>query len=136
MRSGDLHGLLWDFVCKIGSLVLIAYPCLFISGSSAYSATVTIPARTQPRHPMNPLSERLRLAIEDEIATGRRLPGAHLDETELAQRFGVSRTPIRETLSLLAGIGLIEARPRRGAVVAQSWRSRGAVLAAEHGRVV
>jgi DNA-binding GntR family transcriptional regulator len=68
---------------------------------------------------MNPLSERLRIAIEDDIATGKLLPGSHLDEAELAQRFGVSRTPIRETLSLLAGIGLIEARPRRGAVVAQ-----------------
>jgi DNA-binding GntR family transcriptional regulator len=68
---------------------------------------------------MNPLSERLREAIEEEIATGKLQPGAHLDEAELAQRFGVSRTPIRETLILLAGAGLVEARPRRGAVVAQ-----------------
>ena len=69
--------------------------------------------------PMNPLSERLRESIEEEIATGKLLPGTHLDETELAQRFGVSRTPVRETLILLAGAGLVEARPRRGAVVAQ-----------------
>jgi DNA-binding GntR family transcriptional regulator len=68
---------------------------------------------------MNPLSDRLREAIEEEIATGLLPPGAHLDEAELAERFGVSRTPIRETLRLLSGTGLIEARPRRGAVVAQ-----------------
>ncbi|MEH3087565.1 MAG: GntR family transcriptional regulator [Xylophilus ampelinus] len=68
---------------------------------------------------MNRLSEQLREAIEEEIATGRLLPGTHLDETALAQRYGVSRTPIREALSLLAGEGLVEARPRRGAVVAQ-----------------
>ncbi|HXD08123.1 MAG TPA: GntR family transcriptional regulator [Burkholderiaceae bacterium] len=65
------------------------------------------------------LSERLREAIEEEIATGRLLPGSHLDESELAARFGVSRTPIREALSLLAGEGLVETRARRGTVVTQ-----------------
>jgi DNA-binding GntR family transcriptional regulator len=59
------------------------------------------------------LSEQLREAIEEEVATGRLKPGTHLDEQELAERFGVSRTPIRETLSLLAGEGLVEIR--RGA---------------------
>ncbi|RYX96254.1 MAG: GntR family transcriptional regulator [Comamonadaceae bacterium] len=68
---------------------------------------------------MNRLSETLREAIEEEVATGQLLPGAHLDESELAKRFNVSRTPIREALSVLAGEGLIELRPRRGAVVAQ-----------------
>ena len=68
---------------------------------------------------MNRLSESLRETIEEEVATGKLLPGTHLDEIELAQRFGVSRTPIREALSLLAGEGLVEIRPRRGAVVAQ-----------------
>lgn len=67
---------------------------------------------------MSRMSETLREAIEEEVATGKLLPGTHLDEIELAQRFGVSRTPIREALSLLAGEGLIEIRPRRGAVVA------------------
>jgi DNA-binding GntR family transcriptional regulator len=68
---------------------------------------------------MNRLSERLRESIEEEIATGKLLPGSRLDEVELATRFGVSRTPIREALSLLLGEGLVENRPRRGAVVAQ-----------------
>ena len=65
------------------------------------------------------LSDRLREAIEEEIATGKLLPGSRLDEIELAARFAVSRTPIREALNLLLGEGLIEMRPRRGAVVAR-----------------
>jgi DNA-binding GntR family transcriptional regulator len=68
---------------------------------------------------MSRLSEQLREAIEEEIATGLLPPGTHLDEVELAKRFGVSRTPIREALSLLLGEGLIESRPRRGSVVTQ-----------------
>ena len=65
------------------------------------------------------LSERLRESIEEEIATGKLLPGTRLDEVDLATRFGVSRTPIREALRLLLGEGLVETRPQRGAVVAQ-----------------
>jgi len=65
------------------------------------------------------LPERLRESIEEDIATGKLLPGTRLDEAELASRFGVSRTPIREALRLLLGEGLVETRPHRGAVVAQ-----------------
>ncbi len=45
-------------------------------------------------------------------------PGTALDETELARRFAVSRTPVREAIRQLAASGLVEARPHRGAVVA------------------
>jgi DNA-binding GntR family transcriptional regulator len=62
-------------------------------------------------------SEALREAIEDRIVTGAFAPGMHLDETELAQSFGVSRTPLREALIQLASTGLVSIRPRRGAVV-------------------
>jgi DNA-binding GntR family transcriptional regulator len=68
---------------------------------------------------MSKLSESLREAIEEEVATGKLVPGTHLDEIELARRFGVSRTPVREALSQLAGEGVVEIRPRRGAVVAR-----------------
>jgi DNA-binding GntR family transcriptional regulator len=68
---------------------------------------------------MKSRSETLRDAIEEMIAVGQLAPGQHLDETELATRFGVSRTPIRETLILLASMGLVVIRPRRGAVVAE-----------------
>ncbi|WP_372866431.1 GntR family transcriptional regulator [Pseudomonas sp.] len=65
------------------------------------------------------LSEAVRDEIEELIAFGKLPPGKHLDETELAERFGVSRTPVREALNQLANAGLVEIRPRRGAVVAE-----------------
>lgn len=61
----------------------------------------------------------LRESIEEMIATGKMLPGHHLDETTLATQFGVSRTPVREALIQLASMGIVEIRPRRGAVVAE-----------------
>ncbi|MDX3926334.1 MAG: GntR family transcriptional regulator [Shinella sp.] len=60
---------------------------------------------------------KLRDEIENGIVTGEFEPGERLDEVQLATRFGVSRTPIREALLQLAAIGLVETRPRRGAVV-------------------
>lgn len=63
-------------------------------------------------------SEQLREIIEERIATGLYLPGMRLDETEMAAEFGVSRTPIREALIQLSSAGLVETRPRRGAIVA------------------
>lgn len=65
------------------------------------------------------LVEELRLRLADEIMVGALAPGAALDETELARRFQVSRTPVREAIRLLEASGLVEARPHRGAVVAR-----------------
>lgn len=59
----------------------------------------------------------LRDEIENRILTGELGPGARLDEVQLATRFGVSRTPIREALMQLGATGLVDIRPRRGAVV-------------------
>lgn len=64
-------------------------------------------------------AEELRQQLSDEIVRGALAPGSALDETELAQRFNVSRTPVREALRQLTASGLIESRPHRGAVVAQ-----------------
>lgn len=63
------------------------------------------------------ISEQLREAIEEQITTGELPPGSVLDEAMLVARHGVSRTPVREALIQLATEGLIEMRPRRGAVV-------------------
>jgi len=63
------------------------------------------------------IADHLRKALEDEIVTGRLAPGTRLDEVSLATRFDVSRTPIREALHQLSTSGLIELRPRRGAIV-------------------
>jgi len=63
-------------------------------------------------------SEQLREAIEEKIAIGEFEPGMRLDEAQLALRFGASRTPLREALIQLASMGIVELRPRRGAIVA------------------
>lgn len=63
------------------------------------------------------ISEQLCEKIEEQIATGDLLPGSALDEATLIKQHGVSRTPVREALIQLAAQGLIEIRPRRGAVV-------------------
>jgi len=64
-------------------------------------------------------AEELRLQLADEIVRGALAPGAALDETDIARRFSVSRTPVREALRQLAASGLVESRAHRGAVVAQ-----------------
>jgi DNA-binding GntR family transcriptional regulator len=67
---------------------------------------------------MDSSSQKVRHAIEREIAMGLAAPGQRLDEVTLAERFQVSRTPVREALQQLALSGMIELRPRRGAIVA------------------
>ncbi len=62
-------------------------------------------------------SERIREAIEQAILTGEFADGFRLDEVTLCNRFGVSRTPVREALNQLAASGLVDMKPRRGAFV-------------------
>jgi DNA-binding GntR family transcriptional regulator len=61
----------------------------------------------------------VRMAIESDIFTGKLLPGTPIDEDALAERFAVSRTPVREAMLQLLQAGLIEKRPRRPATVAR-----------------
>lgn len=58
------------------------------------------------------------MRLADEIVSGALEPGTPLDEQELAARFGVSRTPVREAIRQLSASGLVSVRPHRGAVVA------------------
>jgi DNA-binding GntR family transcriptional regulator len=65
------------------------------------------------------LSERIRHDLANDILSGRRQPGALLEEQELASHYGVSRTPIREALRSLAASGLVIYKPNRRAEVAK-----------------
>ncbi len=69
-------------------------------------------------------AETIRQLLADDIVRGRLPPGVPLDETDIARKFGVSRTPVREAIRQLEATGLAEARPRRGAVVAAVTRER------------
>ena len=56
-------------------------------------------------------------ALSEDIETGAISPGTKLTEESLAERFGVSRGPVREALGLLARDGLVRIRPHIGAFV-------------------
>lgn len=59
-------------------------------------------------------SGELREQLEQMILDGRLAPGERLDEMELARRFGLSRTPVREAIKALLAVGLAETRGRQG----------------------
>jgi DNA-binding GntR family transcriptional regulator len=63
------------------------------------------------------LTERAYDRIKEEILLSRRPPEALLLEHELAQDYGVSKTPIREALRLLVNEGWVIVLPRRGYLV-------------------
>jgi DNA-binding GntR family transcriptional regulator len=59
------------------------------------------------------LTERLRTLI----TRGDLAPGEKVPEKDLCKQFGVSRTPLREALKVLASEGIVTLRPNRGAMV-------------------
>lgn len=61
--------------------------------------------------------KRVYELLRDEILDLKLPPGSPIDEVHLAERFGMSRTPIREALVRLAGEGLVETLPNRSAMV-------------------
>lgn len=57
--------------------------------------------------------------LRDLIIQGQLAPGVRLNERVLCERLGLSRTPLREAIKLLATEGLVELLPNRGAVVSR-----------------
>lgn len=70
-----------------------------------------------PRGPNGLRRQNIVQALLTDVFQGRLRAGAHLVTQELAERFGVSHTPIREALITLAGIGILDLTPNRGARV-------------------
>ncbi len=64
------------------------------------------------------LHDELASALRDMIIDGALKPAAKIPEAELCLRFGVSRTPLREALKVLATEGLVTLTPNRGARIA------------------
>ncbi len=65
------------------------------------------------------LRERIVDTIREAIINGILKPGTKISEPELAERFGISRTPIREALRQLESEGFITVIPRKGAIVSK-----------------
>ena len=64
------------------------------------------------------VAERLRAQIFERAIE----PGEWIDEQKLSAEYGISRTPLREALKVLAAEGLVTMKPRRGAYVAEMSR--------------
>ncbi len=65
------------------------------------------------------LHDEITTQLRDMIVEGALRPGQKIPEAELCNRFGVSRTPMREALKVLASEGILQLLPNRGAVVAK-----------------
>lgn len=63
------------------------------------------------------IAEQVAAALRDEIALGKLAAGTRLRQIEVAQRFGVSTTPVREAFGLLQSEGLVQIDPHRGVTV-------------------
>jgi DNA-binding GntR family transcriptional regulator len=74
------------------------------SGATTALTKVTIP-------------EQIAAALRSDIVTGRLAAGARLRQVEIAQRFGVSTTPVREAFALLQSDGLVRIDTHRGVTV-------------------
>jgi len=61
--------------------------------------------------------QQIAAALQAEILSGALPPGSPLSQTDLAQRFGVSRIPIRDALALLSSDGLLQTQQNRTARV-------------------
>ena len=62
-------------------------------------------------------ADKLISNIRKEVSSGILKPGDQLEVNALAERFGVSRTPIREAIRTLVESGVLETRPRKGSFV-------------------
>ncbi len=72
--------------------------------------------------------ESIAAAIRDDVLDGRVRPGDRLPEPMLAERFGVSRVPVREALSQLQSEGFVSLERYKGATVSGSSRSNALEL--------
>jgi DNA-binding GntR family transcriptional regulator len=80
------------------------------------SVTLNAPAEPIVRRTLHDeLLDRLRQMVID----GDMVPGEKVPEKDLCERFGVSRTPLREALKVLASEGLVTLTPNRGAMIAE-----------------
>ncbi|MDG1459582.1 MAG: GntR family transcriptional regulator [Pseudoprimorskyibacter sp.] len=68
--------------------------------------------------------QRIERELMEDIGAGALAPGTRLDEVGLAERFGVSRTPIREVLSRLTAHGIAVPGERRGVFIAEYTREQ------------
>lgn len=65
------------------------------------------------------LYQEVAARLRDMIFAHELAPGSWIDEQGLAEQYGISRTPLREALKVLAAEGLVTLKPRRGCYVTE-----------------
>lgn len=78
-------------------------------------------AKLQPDR--EPIARQITRALRQAIVTMQLSPGEMISEQDLARRFGVSRSPVREALIKLSEAGLVRVLPQRGTQVVKISRS-------------
>ncbi|QNP73312.1 GntR family transcriptional regulator [Streptomyces roseirectus] len=81
------------------------------------STTKTTPRDSAGGEPLGAVRERVLATLRQDIIAGRLAPGDRLVERELAERFGVSRVPVREAVRALVAEGFVHFASARRAVV-------------------
>ena len=81
--------------------------------------SVASPGKGNTSTPLTKLTiaEQIAAALRKEITMGQLAAGTRLRQVEIAQRFGVSTTPVREAFGLLQRDGLVQVDPHRGVTV-------------------
>ena len=74
--------------------------------------------RPRSKTPVPTLASLVQQQIVNDISQGLWAPGMRLEEEELARRYNVSRTPVREALRQLSVLGIVDIKQRLGVVVA------------------
>ena len=74
--------------------------------------------RPRSKAPQPTLASIVQQQIVNDISQGLLAPGMRLEEEELARRYNVSRTPVREALRQLSVLGIVDTKQRLGVVVA------------------
>jgi DNA-binding GntR family transcriptional regulator len=83
------------------------------------ASDVEIPLMGQLKLTDRPMYEQVAERLRARILSHRIAPGSWIDEQALCAEYGISRTPLREALKVLAAEGLVTMRPRRGAYVTE-----------------
>jgi len=88
---------------------------LTICNLSSYHVFIIMNTKLNNRPLYEDVADRLR----EQIFSKQIAPGSWLDEQGLAEQFGISRTPMREAIKVLASEGLVTIKMRRGAYVTE-----------------
>jgi len=90
------------------------------AASSTADSSTALSARQRPSTLTDgPLYQRVAERLRERIVAHTMAPGSWIDEQALTAELGISRTPLREALKVLAAEGLVTMKPRRGAYVTE-----------------